>query len=73
MQVLLGHALRRHPVGDWALEQRWLALLLPLAMMLNSQYCSKPFGEKFAAGHDAQQCVVTSSYSSVVTRGNNSQ
>ncbi|XP_052873157.1 transmembrane protein 181 isoform X1 [Anopheles cruzii] len=30
------HALRRFPLGDWSIEQKWLSILLPLLLLFNN-------------------------------------
>lgn len=32
------HTLRKYPMGDWSIEQKWLSILLPLLLLFNSTY-----------------------------------
>lgn len=34
------HTLRKYPMMDWSIEQRWVALLLPLLVLYNSKFSS---------------------------------
>lgn len=36
-QCWFGHTLRKYIVHDWSIEQKWLALLLPLLILYDSK------------------------------------
>lgn len=36
-QCWFGNSLRKYPVQDWSIEQKWISVLLPLLMLYNSQ------------------------------------
>lgn len=37
-QVWFGHSLRKYPVHDWSIEQKWISVLLPLLILYNSEH-----------------------------------
>lgn len=36
-QCWFGHSLRKYPLHDWSIEQKWISILLPLLILYNSK------------------------------------
>lgn len=39
-QCWFGHSLRKYPLHDWSIEQKWISILLPLLILYNSKLIS---------------------------------
>lgn len=37
-QCWFGHSLRKYPLHDWSIEQKWISILLPLLILYNSKF-----------------------------------
>lgn len=42
MQCWYAHTLRKYPVYDWSIEQKWISVLLPLLLLYDSKYSVNP-------------------------------